>query len=275
MSRASQVFGLTLLLGLVLGLNTCSRKNSKTHESPAPSTPISSSESVPVTQKTAFQIPMSAEDRLFAEQWKASLSASEGTFELRDASLDPKWKLNTETWLNEVGTLFRLALKPGAGTQEMRSWLRLLQDAQSLIEDPQLVLPLKPSLKLFSNLRVLPAPTTSVSMNRYIEVQTDPSASPLAKEACEVFRKWFSARQLMTGRNLKALSRTRETLTLNCSLDIWQETPPTMPYLQIAELPLPIVEPERQEVLFRYAADLLRADKIRTLQAMPTPSRQN
>jgi hypothetical protein len=221
---------------------------------------------------------MGFEDVAFAERWKSQLAQSsdpELGFTVRSEALDPRWKMPVENWLNESGSVYRLALKAGSGTQDLRTWLRLLQDAQALIESPQPALPWRSSTRFFSNLRLLPGPSTGAPLNRYVEIQTAPGASPLAKEACEVLRRWFSARQLLAGRNLRALSRTKESLTLHCSLDVWTETPPTMPYLQVAELPLPILEPERQELLFRAWSDLERLEKIRTLQRMPDASRQN
>ena len=170
--------------------------------------------------------------------------------------------------MNEAGAIYRLGLGAGSGLQDMRSWTRVLQETLALLESPQPTPPFRSSLKLFTALSGVIDRNRFAPLNRYVEIQAATQSSPLAREACESFRKWFSARQLLAGRSIRALNRSREIVVLSCQLIGWEEGPKTLPFLQIAEMPLPLIEPERQELLFRNGADLVRPDRLQLLGAI-------
>jgi hypothetical protein len=177
-------------------------------------------------------------------------------------------RLSTEAWMNETGAIYRLGLRAGSGLQDMRSWTRVLQEALALLETPQPTPPFRTSLKLFTALSGVVEKNRYAPLNRYVEIQSAPQASSLAKEACESFRKWFSARQLLASRSVRAMNRNKEPVILHCQLIGWEEGPQTLPFLQIAEMPLPLIEPERQELLFRNGADLVRPDRLELLRGI-------
>ncbi|MEO5667207.1 MAG: hypothetical protein ABIR96_04035 [Bdellovibrionota bacterium] len=223
-------------------------------------------------------LPLGIEDPVFAMKWKQALARrslesppnaiTELPVSIRDTSIPEAWRLSTESWLAEAGSLYRLGFSSGSGIQDLRTWTRILQETQTLIEDPQPATPFRASIKFFSAFSDPPNHTRYAPLNRYVEVQTSPQASPLGREACEVLRKWFSARQLLAGRSVRAFNRNKETIVMLCSLVSSEESPSQLPFLQVAELPLPLVEPTRREPLFKTPADLIRPDKLQILQEM-------
>lgn len=282
-------FLLEALVMIVLFTNTSCRGKKD-----APSSVESDSKAAEDTKTaapatTAFlHLPLAIEDPAFAAKWKASLlnlphdpstpphfaepsrgsTPSQAYLDLRSSPIPTSWRMKTEEWMMEAGGLYRLGLVAGTGFQEIRTWTRVLRETLALIENPQPSPPFQSSVKLFVSSAEASTPPATTPWNRFIEVQPHPQSSPLAREACEVFRKWFSVRQLLAGRSQRALSRNKESIVLYCSLVPWENEIRPLPFLQVAELPLPLVEAEKQTLMFRNPADLIRSDKLQILLEM-------
>jgi len=286
--RARQFLLEALGFAVLLAATSCSRKKD------APSSPESSPE-VPESAKsnepapTAFlHLPMGTEDPVFAAKWKESLlqlphdpsipphfsepakgvTPTQAYLDLRTSAIPTNWRMKSEDWMMESGSIYRLGLVAGTGFQETRTWTRVLREAQALIENPQPTPPFQNSLKLFVSSTEPTTPPAATPWNRFIEVLPQPQSSALAREACEVFRKWFSVRQLLAGQSQRALNRNKESIVLYCTLAPWDREIQPLPFLQIAELPLPLVQADKQAILFRSSADLIRSDKLQILLEM-------
>lgn len=265
----------SLLMALVL--MGCSKERSAP-PSAFPPSKSGATAAAEASQKRPLTLPLGLEDPIFSARWRETLlripsddpmqPAPYADVRVSNTPLPPLRRLSTEAWMNEAGAIYRLGLGAGSGLQDMRSWTRVLQETLALLESPQPTPPFRSSLKLFTALSGVIDRNRFAPLNRYVEIQAATQSSPLAREACESFRKWFSARQLLAGRSIRALNRSREIVVLSCQLIGWEEGPKTLPFLQIAEMPLPLIEPERQELLFRNGADLVRPDRLQLLGAI-------
>jgi hypothetical protein len=233
-------------------------------------------------------LPLGNDDPAFVVFWKELLVQQEGSdtsgplfsdASLRDKTPPPQrawvskgeselgagWRIPHAQWIQEVGSIYRLVLSPGLGTQDPWIWTRVLREAQSLIETPEPSFPFRPSLKLVASQDEAIPRAVPLSTGDYVDVQSSRQASPLARETCETFRRWFSTRQLLSGRNVKAQGRNKEALVLFCDLLRPDQETRGPPYLQLTELALPIQDPKRKDILFRTPADLQRWDRLNRL----------
>ncbi len=213
----------------------------------------------PGTESAEEQIP------LFAEPSDSSPLPRHAWIETRRSPLPTGWRVSNSSWYQESGSIYRMILSPGSGTQDVWTWVRILREVLFLVESPELSMPFRPSLKLVTQNDASIPRSRLLPLGRFIEIQPSAASSPLAREACDTFRRWFAARQLLMGRSLKAVNRNREALVLHCDFTRLDETIRATAYLQIAELPLPIQDPRRKEILFRSPSDLIRWDKLRRL----------
>jgi hypothetical protein len=267
----------TASLALALMIAGCSKKATQP-QAAAPTTTSDSLVPGELPSKRPLILPLGLEDPTFSQRWRETLlripsddpllPAPYADVSVSNTPIPSERRLSTDAWMNEAGAIYRLGLAAGSGLQDMRSWTRVLQETLTLLETPQPVPPYRSSLKLFTALSGVIDKTRYAPMNRYVEIEAATQSSPLAREACESFRKWFSTRQLLAGRSVRALNRSKESVVLHCQLIGWEEGPKTLPFLQIAEMPLPLIEPERQELLFRNGADLVRPDRLQLLRAI-------
>jgi len=267
------------ILGSLVLAVACSPKPSPSPESPEEQSPENNAvEKQSDNTKASLVLPLGFEDPAFAANWKQSLAKiamteeagflALGSLSVRTQAVPSAWRAPTEDWLAETGSIYRLGLGAGPSIQDARLWTRILQELQTLFETPQPQPPFRSSLQLFSAFGETTGRTRLAALDRYLEVQPTPQASPLAREACEAFRKWFSARQLLAGRTIKAFNRNKDPVVLSCSLIAWNLAPASLPFLQVAELALPLRIPGQRELLFKSSADLIRGEKLQNLLEM-------